>query len=641
MDTTSELPAPAVETTVRAQLHAAVTVLAARCDGANTSDGTGFNKFDADAGHALAADVAAGKEPNLLYLYRVVSKYRHQLATLGLELPTVEAAEGACASQRIAQPTAPAAIVGLHVTTDPMRPHLYVVKFAYDPQLVGVVKMLPGRRWEPIAKCWTIPRSTLPALLQKVPTAVLAPEIVAAQDTAAASRLVQETTRADMTARALSRLEDIIPTLSRTLFEHQLVGARWLIEARQCILADDMGLGKTMLALVAARALALRTVVIGPAGLRSVWTREASVVCQPLEYHSWAAIPEPWDPAVMRRGYVLIVDEAHYGQTWTSKRTQKMIRLAQGAEAVFLLSGTPVKNGRPANLYPLLFAIGHELARDKRGYERRYCAATATRWTKWDITGAAHLEELHVKIADRLLRRTKGDCLDLPAKVRVVRTVELSSEAQARYHETFQALRQEYHRRVAAGEIGEAEALTMLTAARHATSVAKVEGSIEIAEEVVESGGQVGIHVLFKDAAAMLARALGAVTVTGDDSQAERDNAVRAFQAGECKIIVFTSAGGLGITLTAGKTVIMHDRPWTPGDALQAEDRFHRIGQTGSVLAIWPRANGTDRWLDSILCDKHTRAGVIVDGEATLLPFEDVEQLTDGSMREVARRIFG
>lgn len=36
---------------------------------------------------------------------------------------------------------------------------VFVIRFPYDPLLVERVKQLPGRRWEPVGKTWTAPRS--------------------------------------------------------------------------------------------------------------------------------------------------------------------------------------------------------------------------------------------------------------------------------------------------------------------------------------------------------------------------------------------------------------------------------------------------------------------------------------------------
>ncbi len=42
----------------------------------------------------------------------------------------------------------------------------------------------------------------------------------------------------------------------------------------------------------------------------------------------------------------------------------------------------------------------------------------------------------------------------------------------------------------------------------------------------------------------------------------------------------------VGLTLTRSHTVVLLDRPWTPGDTAQAEDRVRRIGQVSIFFVL-------------------------------------------------------
>ena len=57
----------------------------------------------------------------------------------------------------------------------------------------------------------------------------------------------------------------------------------------------------------------------------------------------------------------------------------------------------------------------------------------------------------------------------------------------------------------------------------------------------------------------------------------------------------------------------MLDRPWTPGDAMQAEDRVRRIGQTREVRSIWLRAFQVDEQIDNLIEQKMANATNVVD----------------------------
>jgi SNF2 family DNA or RNA helicase len=67
--------------------------------------------------------------------------------------------------------------------------------------------------------------------------------------------------------------------------------------------------------------------------------------------------------------------------------------------------------------------------------------------------------------------------------------------------------------------------------------------------------------------------------ITGAQNEDERQKAVDDFQSGKIKWILFTAqAGGVGITLTAARRLVMLQRPWSLVDYKQALDRVHRIG---------------------------------------------------------------
>jgi hypothetical protein len=619
---------PEPQESPRELIERAVLTLAGQCDHARTEDGVGFNRWDAGWGHGAAESIQRGEGIPLERALRVVTKYRGQLERVGIMLPTAEMLDAERPARVELSGGVNTRASSVEITQ--FSKSSLAVRFPYDVAKVEAVRSLPNRKWEGASRSWLVPASDLEKVLAIFPDAKLPGAIAEALAAKRAELATAEETRKATVAEDIARYESLLPTLGRTPFAHQDAGMRWLIEQRFAILADDMGLGKTMQALVAARALGHRIFVIAPAGLRINWLREARAVDARIEVFSWAKVPEPLGIA-----YTLIADEAHYAQNMKAARTKKFIELAKGARAVFALTGTPIKNGRPTNLFPLLVATKHDLARDRKGYERRYCNAGPTRWTKWDVTGASHLDELHGRIADRLLRRMKDECLDLPAKTRVIREAELSAEAVALYNQTLREMQAEYRRRKMTGEIDEADALVLMNHLRHASSVAKVESAIEIAEEVIEQGGQIVLFTAFLDSAAKLQQHLEAELITGAQGADERQASIDRFQAGESKAMVCTlGAGNVGITLTAAQTVVLVDRPWTPGDAMQAEDRLHRIGQRSSVTAIWLQANEMDRTIDELLGEKYERIEMVLAGEARELPA--VRSVTD-----VAREILG
>ena len=114
--------------------------------------------------------------------------------------------------------------------------------------------------------------------------------------------------------------------------------------------------------------------------------------------------------------YVVICDEAHNMQSMTSKRTVDALKLILGkkCQGCLLLSGTPMKNGKPSNLFPLLRAVKHPFGDDQKRYEFFFCNAQYRRMNGkevWDASGSSNLNELHAHTSSYIFRKTKDECM--------------------------------------------------------------------------------------------------------------------------------------------------------------------------------------------------------------------------------------
>jgi SNF2 family DNA or RNA helicase len=504
-----------------------------------------------------------------------------------------------------------------------------VVQFPYDERLVATAARIAKenglrKAFDPETKCWRFPAGCAISVYQAFPEFQAGREfgeMLATQfDDLAEAEHERERYRDQVEARLTGLSVEM--KSGRKLYEHQSFGVQWLCRTRFGILADDMGIGKTMQSLVAAKIIrestGSATVVICPANKVQDWKDEADDVGVKPFVHSWAKIPES-----VPAPYVLIADEAHYAQSVKSKRTQAMLDLAEGSLAAFMLTGTPMKNGRPCNLYPLLKAIRHPLAVNKSEYERQYCAAQRTRFTAWDVTGCSNLTELHDRTKNTILRRMKKDCLDLPPKTRVMLQAEITPEAKAEFHSLYRRKQEEYRQNIAdkyGAELARymsIEAISLLTAMRLAASGMKVPTTIEAAQEAIEEGSQVLVFTEFRESAETIARALGVQPFVGGLAEGARQEIIQRFKAGQSKAFVATSAaGGAGLNLAEANVVIMHDRPLTPGDVDQAEDRCYRIGTKWPVTSVWVQGCEVCRKIDELLTKKDQAIKVGIEGVA-------------------------
>jgi hypothetical protein len=656
------------------RLERAICYLSSRCDGASSLDGQGFNKADSGFGHWLAGQIQQQRpllQAHALAAYNMIKKYSKQLSRAGITLPLWDAI-----AHQYPVDSAPVRITQENATITPERRveikgDMIAVYAPYDSsgKFQRDCKSIEGYKFEGSDKSWRFPLLKIEEVIEKLTNDQfhLTPEVEGAVALAQKEREEEEVAKKAATLVAADEIVKLVKQANLDaplangwyLRDYQKKGVEWLLAHRRGgiytggILSDHMGLGKSLTALVAARAMQ-RThdcpiFVIAPVSVRDHWVREAERAEVKIECFSWAKLPKPLET----KKYVLICDEAHYAQNLNSQRTKKMLELAhhENCLAAWLLTGTPIKNGRPVNLYPLLLAVNHPLANDKYDYERRYCDAyykDVGRKTVWDNTGASHLDELSQKTEDVILRRTKQQCLkELPDKTRLFEKVELETKQLDEYQDTVKLLVEDYRRRSQCKKFKdnlpilfkcsspkvwlswvlaynpadpEAEALATLNILRKVGSEFKVDAAIATASELLEQGEQVVIFTEFVDSAKAIATKLDGLLLIGETKPTERQILVDQFQSGDKKVFVGTiKAGGVGLTLTAASNVIMVDRPWTPGDAEQAEDRCHRLGQQSAVFASWLQLSHIDQAIDDLLIQKQQRIELVLKGKRKTL----------------------
>ena len=381
----------------------------------------------------------------------------------------------------------------------------------------------------------------------------------------------------------------------------------------------------TTTALVAGKITGLPIYVIAPRSLFTMWQREADLLGIPItKLISWAKIP-----SAPMEDFYCIMDEAQALQTFKRHGTQSALLYANKARYVVAITGTPCKNGKPGNMFGLLCAIHHPISFREGVYKKAY-------------SGASNLPALYNATRGSVLLRKKEDCIDLPDKIRTLRTAEMTPEAELSYNNAFNTLRMKWRGRVERGEIVSSnEKLVIFTQLRHAASWAKLYAAEQMAEELDENETQAVFFTAFTDTADAFTNSLGKFAtvgkITGDVSQKERQRVIDEFQAGKIRFIVATfGAGGIGITLTSGYHAVLIDRAWTPGDCIQAEDRLHRIGQKNTVLVDWLQCNTTDKTIDALLLKKQAQISTILTGNTAELPLDfDIRNNMDDIFNEI------
>lgn len=414
--------------------------------------------------------------------------------------------------------------------------------------------------------------------------------------------------------------------LGRKLYEHQKDGIEFLVSRKKCILADDMGLGKTLQSVMGTLAAESKKVlIICPSSTKINWEREINMFG---EYDTSIISGRKWKPAkytiinydilknfhtVKKRGEkpieelthildekfdTLIVDEAHYLKNHKSIRGSIVTDLVKknAFENVWLLTGTPVAN-RPKDLYNLLKIIGHPLSDNWQFYVKRYCDAKNFKKKMkngkikniWVIDGNSNLNELSIRIKNKVLRRMKEDVLDMPEKTIIPVFNELTSKEWVEYDnlwEEYLIKRKEQKKR------GKPQRdLVELILLRQFIALKSIPNTIELAENALEEGKKIIIFTTFTDELLELQEHFGNQCVVHNGSMSDKDKqfSVDEFQNNP-KTKVFIGnimSAGVGITLTAADTVIFNSFDWVPGNNEQAEDRSYRIGQKNNVSVYY------------------------------------------------------
>lgn len=316
---------------------------------------------------------------------------------------------------------------------------------------------------------------------------------------------------------------------------------------------------------------------------------------------------------------MVIVDEIHKCKNPTSLQGQALDYLTSYYRLG--LSGTPLMSS-PEDVYAILKWMGVE-AHCFTDFKEHYCVLGG--YGGYEVMGYKNLNELRDRLDKVMLRRKKDEVLDLPPKIRSTEYVQMPADQLAIYNEVLTSIRQNIDKiRLMPNPLVETIRLRQTTGypgilSTKITKSAKLDRMAELVSEAVESGDKCIIfsnwtQVINPAFEMMKNMGYNPALITGevDDTQAER---ARFMNDDNCKVILgTTSAMGTGYTLTAGRTVIFLDSPWTRAEKDQAEDRAHRIGTTGTVSIITIVCKDTvDEKIEKIVQSKGLLSDMIVD----------------------------
>lgn len=114
----------------------------------------------------------------------------------------------------------------------------------------------------------------------------------------------------------------------------------------------------------------------------------------------------------------IVLDEAHAIKDRTSNRTKYLLALSQYCEYRYILTGTPLGNGRLEDFYTLMNFINPATFKSWAEFAARYLTMIRLPGSYVEIIkGYRNREELLSIVAEHSIRVYKKDCLDLPEKL--------------------------------------------------------------------------------------------------------------------------------------------------------------------------------------------------------------------------------
>jgi SNF2 family DNA or RNA helicase len=300
----------------------------------------------------------------------------------------------------------------------------------------------------------------------------------------------------------------------------------------------------------------------------------------------------------------VVADEIHRSKDPKSKQTRALWAASGDAEIRFALTGTPIAKD-VVDLWSILHWIAPEEWPSKTKWIDRMIDTMMNAFGGMMVIGVKpHMQDEFYKTVNPHMRRMlKARVLPwLPPVMSERRDIEMSTKQKKAYEQMRDTMIAEIETGdaiVAPSVLTQMIRLLQLSSSYADVTVDPLDGSTKVTlaapsckvdalMDDIKSGdfGDDSIAVcavsrqLIELASAELTKAkIPHGLITGAQSEDERQKAIDDFQSGKIKWILFTAqAGGVGVTLTAARRLIMLQRPWSLVDHRQALDRVHRIG---------------------------------------------------------------
>lgn len=463
-----------------------------------------------------------------------------------------------------------------------------------------------------------------------------------------------------------------------TLKPYQVEAVAKMVEAKHILVAYEMGLGKTPMTIAAVETLRESgeiqetILVLCLASLKYQWQKEiakfsdskAIVIDGTVKqrqaqyedshnYHyvimNYEQIVNDWDTIKNGTFGAIICDEATAIKGFRAKRAKKVKDLAKNIPVRFALTGTPIENGRPEEVFSIMQFVDPKvlgrfdlfdktfIVRNHFGGVQRYrnlptlhkvLMEHTVRKAQHDedvkpyLPEAIYREPLIIKLdsaSQKLYNYISKDLYELLIQARD--TFGSSFSIAAHYGQSYEAgdpaneLRGEVMSRIGAMRMlcsspqvlmssytnfdnhtgkGSAYVHSLGDLLHSVSKTPKLDALMMYLQDHldIEDTYKAVVFASYLDSVSEIvdrlnAKGYGAVAYTGEMNALKKEDAKVKFQTRpHIRVLVSSDAGGYGVDLPQANLLINYDQPWSSGLAVQRNGRINRTSSEWPSITI-------------------------------------------------------
>ena len=304
---------------------------------------------------------------------------------------------------------------------------------------------------------------------------------------------------------------------------------------------------------------------------------------------------------------MIAIDESTTIKNPSAKRTKNILLLSEQSAYRRILTGSPVTKS-PLDLFSQCefldpWLLGHE---SYYSFRTRYAMMRTANFggrSVQIVVGYRNLSELTEKIKPFSYRCLKDDCLDLPEKTYMKRSIQMTDEQQKIYRQ----MKEMALAYLNGKQVTTATVITQLMRLHQITCghFASDDGEIqevknnrigELMNVLDEIEGKAIIWAHYRHDIETIVKEVekkygsnSIVTYYGDTTTEDRQKAIKQIQdlSGPTRFLVGTpQTGGYGITLTAASTMVYYSNGYDLEKRQQSEARIDRIGQKKNMTYV-------------------------------------------------------